>query len=472
MQKVLILLFISPILLFARINFIPFNVDYAIFNSGDSTAYVEIYISLFQRNLAYKLNENKEYQASFKNIMSIYKTDSLLNNTSHSYVNTLKDTTQEAIKTRQFNQLIDIFKMDMNYDKYTVKIQIIDQISGKKGEQSFELDINKQDKQFYFSTIELCSDIHKDTTNTIFHKNGLKVVPHPRRSYDLLNPLLYYYVELYGLNLEAEKNGTYTTLYYITNSNGDTLKKSKLKTKDIISDAVVDISGFNTMALHAGNYQLHLVARDNSNDNVVSTYTSFNVYKPNNDKKESDENVYSLSKIDQIYIGMSKDDLEAEFGVAKYIATSGEKRIFSHVKDDEEIKLFLTQFWHSRDKKDKLSIGSTRQIYLERTSLANEKYGKGRAKGKGWKTDRGRVLITYGRPDEIQRNANTTNSQPYDTWIYYSLEGGAHFYFADLNGFGDYQLLHSTYRKELKNPDWRSLIQKTGGQGGSSDLLR
>ena len=53
----------------------------------------------------------------------------------------------------------------------------------------------------------------------------------------------------------------------------------------------------------------------------------------------------------------------------------------------------------------------------------------------GWKTDRGRVLILYGEPNEIERFPNQMDKKPYEIWHYDDVEGGVIFVFADLSGF-------------------------------------
>jgi len=469
MKKILSIL-ILPVLLFGQLQFIPVNVDYAVFQSTDTTAYVEIYISVFQGNLKYKQDENDDYQSSFKNTVSIYSDTTIINKLSHSYINSLQDTSREALKIQQFNQFIDIFKFDLPFGKYKTNIQIVDRKSDLKGDFVFDLNLEQPKEKLSFSSIELCSMVSKDTATSLYSKNGLKVIPHPRRTYDILSPVLYYYVELYGLDDKAAQNRTYSTNYFVTNSKNDTIKQGKVKTKNTISSSVVDISGFNAMSLHNGDYLLHINATDKSNGKQAHITTRFMVRKTYKNKEQTNEGNISLSKIDQVYMALEPGELEFEFKIAQYIATSKEKRIFKGIDDENSMKLFLTRFWRSRDKEENLPRGSARRIYLDRVSLANAKYGGGRVHGNGWKTDRGRVLITYGKPDEIERHANETGSQPYDVWLYYSLEGGAQFIFGDVNGFGEYDLLHSTYRKELQNPDWRLLINKTrnNGQGSSS----
>ncbi len=460
-----------PVLLFGQLQFIPVSVDYATFHSSDTTSFVEIYISVFQGNLTYKQGENENFQSSFKNTVSIYSDTNIVKKISHSYINSLQDTSREALRIQQFNQFIDIFKFDLPFGKFKVNVQIIDRKSDKKGDFVFDLILDQPKGGLIFSDIELSSMVSKDTIESLYTKNGLQVFPHPRRTYDLLNPVLYYYVELYGLDDKADNNKTYSVNYYVTDSKNDTLKRGNVKQKNIISSSVVEISGFNTMALPSGDYHLFINAKDNSNGKQAVASTRFMVRKPNKTDKKINEGEISLSKIDPVYIALESDELKEEFLVAQYIATSKEKKIFKNIEDEQSMKLYLTQFWRSRDKQENLPYGNYRRSYLDKVNLANEKYGGGRVHGQGWKTDRGRVLITYGKPDEIERNANTMNSQPYDTWIYFSLEGGAQFIFGDVNGFGNYELLHSTYRKELQNPDWRLLINKTQNSGQDPSLF-
>ena len=68
--------------------------------------------------------------------------------------------------------------------------------------------------------------------------------------------------------------------------------------------------------------------------------------------------------------------------------------------------------------------------------------------------------MTYGRPSDIERNYMTINTKPYEIWEYHELEGGVIFVFADLRGFGEYELVHSTYSRELHQENWENIIQR------------
>ncbi|MCK5738586.1 GWxTD domain-containing protein, partial [bacterium] len=80
---------------------------------------------------------------------------------------------------------------------------------------------------------------------------------------------------------------------------------------------------------------------------------------------------------------------------------------------------------------------------------------------KGWKTDRGRVVLIYGLPDEIEHFTFNSTSKPYQIWHYFSAEGGIKFIFVDKRLFGNFELVHSTARKEIYDKDWERWISPT-----------
>jgi len=107
--------------------------------------------------------------------------------------------------------------------------------------------------------------------------------------------------------------------------------------------------------------------------------------------------------------------------------------------------------------------GASRRQFLDRVNESNQRF---RHMGKpGWKTDRGRVLIVYGKPDEIDRNPSNMEVKPYISWRYNQIYGGVEFIFADRTGFGSYELIHSTYYKEIQNPNWQNELNKTFRSG-------
>ncbi|HSK73157.1 MAG TPA: GWxTD domain-containing protein [Pyrinomonadaceae bacterium] len=119
----------------------------------------------------------------------------------------------------------------------------------------------------------------------------------------------------------------------------------------------------------------------------------------------------------------------------RYIISEEEKQAFSRLNTNEEREQFVESFWQRRDAKPETEENEFRREYYGRIAYANQNLGFG--KTAGWLTDRGRIFITHGKPDEIQKNGAE------EVWIYKSLpELGANvrFEFVDAANNGDFRL--------------------------------
>ena len=83
---------------------------------------------------------------------------------------------------------------------------------------------------------------------------------------------------------------------------------------------------------------------------------------------------------------------------------------------------------------------------------------------KGYLTDRGRVYLQYGAPNDVKSVPSDPVTLPYEIWDYYYLNNQSNvkfvFYDPVLTG-NDYELLHSNLYGEVQNPNWRMhLVRK------------
>lgn len=117
----------------------------------------------------------------------------------------------------------------------------------------------------------------------------------------------------------------------------------------------------------------------------------------------------------------------------RYIITPDERKAFLQMSTDEEREQFIQGFWLRRDPTPDSLENEYREEHYRRIAYASERYASGIP---GWKTDRGRVYIAYGPPDEIeshpsggmyQRPYNEgggfTSTFPFEIWRYRWIEG-------------------------------------------------
>jgi GWxTD domain-containing protein len=82
-----------------------------------------------------------------------------------------------------------------------------------------------------------------------------------------------------------------------------------------------------------------------------------------------------------------------------YIITDEERSAFNGLNNDEEREQFIEEFWRRRDPTPETAENEFKEEHYRRIAYANEHFASGIP---GWKTDRGRIYITFGPPDEIE----------------------------------------------------------------------
>ena len=116
-----------------------------------------------------------------------------------------------------------------------------------------------------------------------------------------------------------------------------------------------------------------------------------------------------------------------------YIITPEERQAFMQLSNDEERDNFIEAFWQRRDPTPDTPENEYKEEHYQRIAYANEHFAAGVP---GWKTDRGRIYITYGKPDEIDAHPSggqyerpidegggQTSTYPFEDWRYRYLEG-------------------------------------------------
>jgi GWxTD domain-containing protein len=134
-----------------------------------------------------------------------------------------------------------------------------------------------------------------------------------------------------------------------------------------------------------------------------------------------------------------------------YIISDEETRAFKSLSNDEERDAFIEQFWLRRNPNPDSPENEFREEHYRRIAYANEHFAAGKP---GWKTDRGHIYISFGKPDSIDAHPSggayerpqdegggSTSTFPFEVWHYHYLEGigeNVDIEFVDTCQCGDY----------------------------------
>lgn len=100
-----------------------------------------------------------------------------------------------------------------------------------------------------------------------------------------------------------------------------------------------------------------------------------------------------------------------------YIITRAEREVFLQLRSDRERELFIEAFWRQRDPNPTTPENEFKTEHYRRIKYANRYFGRDAAR-LGWKTDRGRVYIILGEPQDIHRYEGRSNIYDCEVWFY------------------------------------------------------
>lgn len=131
-----------------------------------------------------------------------------------------------------------------------------------------------------------------------------------------------------------------------------------------------------------------------------------------------------------------------------YIITARERKAFQALATGEEREHFIQQFWQRRDPTPGTPRNEFKDEHYRRIAYANQRFPG--TNMPGWTTDRGRIYITFGPPDEIESHPGPSSGFPYEVWLYHWLEGlgrNLEAWFVDPENTGDYRLTPAPRRQ-------------------------
>ena len=195
------------------------------------------------------------------------------------------------------------------------------------------------------------------------------------------------------------------------------------------------------------------------------------------DKEAKRKMKRTLKELDSAYRQWLSEDVT-------YIISPDERNAFLQLDTNEEREQFIEQFWLRRSSNPDLPENDFKEEHYRRIAYANEHFASGIP---GWKTDRGRMYIIWGKPDEIESHptggtydrpieegGGSTSTYPFETWRWRYLEGVGEniiLEFVDPSGSGEYHLTIDPSEKDalLHVPGAGLSLLESLGQASKTD---
>src|SRR5271166_191575 len=169
-----------------------------------------------------------------------------------------------------------------------------------------------------------------------------------------------------------------------------------------------------------------------------------------------------------------------------WIITDEELSAFKQLSNDEERDAFIEQFWLRRDPTPDTPENEYKEEHYRRIAYANEHFPAGFP---GWRTDRGRIYIMYGPPDQIDAHPSggmyertmdegggSTSTYPFEDWRYRYIEGigqEINLEFVDTCMCGEYHLTMDVNEKDalLHTPNGGQTLYEQQGLASKTSRI-
>jgi GWxTD domain-containing protein len=444
--------------------------NHGVFNSPGSQPFIETYLTIVGSSLHHE-QTGRSWNNSVNINLTIMKDSLIVKANKYNLIGPSFDTASQA------PVFIDNQRYPLANGQYTLKIRLTDanDANSKALEIVQPVTVNFPAGEMRASSIQPIESFSKAQKQGPLTKSGLDLVPYNVNYYPETSKEIAFYMEVYNADLTLGKDEPFVLSYYIEMDNnreklgsyGGFQKQKAASVNPMLGRQ--DISKLGT-----GNYNLVIELKDKNN--VIQLSEKYFFQRLNRAVDIVALQNYSERQNVAEYFGNvnSADTLQMFVECLWPIADNVDKeRIINQalVKKPDLMKKFVIDFWQRRaaDTANPLKMWAT---YYQSVQQAMVLFKCG--KQKGYYTERGRVYLQYGPPNQRSQQMNEPNTFPYEIWQYYRTTDATNgqffsnrkFVFVNKN-LGDdcYNLVHSDMRGEINNPRWQFEVTRRNNNG-------
>ncbi len=439
------------------------GVTYVAYATPDKT-YVEVSLEIAGATVATKQIDSLRYEAAVEVLMVVRRGDTIVNFEKYAL---------RGVLMFQAQVLLDVRRLAIPPGTYTLEVTMQDlNDAGNRGvfRTPFQVAI---EPGLHLTDLQLLRALRPDTAATRFAKNGLYQEPLPFRFYDRSARYLYAYAEMYSTpSATARAADSYAVRYFLEQEiNTDSLRliaggNQRKKTARLIPVAVqMDIS-----QLPSGNYWFTMEVRDNAGAVLARRRVAFQRSNPFLGGVDS----MSVTAIGQEFV-RQLDHAALRYAlraIGPLFSGSDIALLQNALQTDDTTTMRFVLFRHFAAQNPN-SPEMAYKEFMEVAKVVDKKFHSGFRYG--FETDRGRIFLRYGRPDDLIHVEDDPGAPPYEVWVYYDFPKTRQknvkflFYNPSLAG-DDYIVLHSSARGEVNNKRWeRDLYQRNAGEQYNGD---
>ncbi|MBS1560919.1 MAG: GWxTD domain-containing protein [Bacteroidetes bacterium] len=284
-----------------------------------------------------------------------------------------------------------------------------------------------------------------------FNRNGVQTIPNPRHECIGTDPSIPIYAEVYNM----KRNGidTFAIEYKVVDAVMHEVMTSYVQRVGT-ADGLVERVDVPAGVLPSGVYRLQMSLMDKERSKTYASSTKqFYILNP-----EQAPQAQAMLSEDEMFLQsewstVTGKQLALELELSDILAVPAERTTLAGCTTERAKQKYLFRFWRLRDPEPS-TPGNERLDQFRKDFQRAQTYYTSAMFKDGWRSDRGRIILRYGYPTQIEQFVQTIDTRPYETWFYQNLMGGSYFYFVDTSGLGNHKLVHSTLLGEIRDEKW------------------
>ncbi len=434
--------------------------SYATFFAPEKGPYVETYLSIDGHSVHYQPINQGQYQASIEASILLKQGDSLRY---FDKFNLLGPETPDTLHAAK--DFTDLHRISVPNGSYTMELTIRDKNNpeAKPYTARQNVVINYYPNVISVSDIELILSYKPSEENSAFVKNGYEIIPYVDNFFGQHNNQLIFYCEYYHTKSILGTEDFLLTYQIVNFESHRIVDANSNFTRQKPKEVGILLSEFDISDLPSGNYNLQVSIRDKDNNLLASKECFFQRSKPLLLASDAGDMNYMKMDVSNTFAAqINNRDTLAEYIRSLFPISSPKENTFAinqlEMADTKLMQQYFYDFWQKRNAQNPELAWIN---YKEEVRKVNESYTVG--KKKGYLTERGRVYLKYGPPNQISKAYNEPSTYPYEIWQYYTLGNQSNrkfvFYCPEIGG-NDFSLLHSDARGEVFESQWMVILKR------------
>ena len=426
---------------------------YSLFNSPQHP-YIETYMSIIGNTTKFVKQKNGKFASQLEITMLFKQNDTI--KTFKKY----RLSSPEVIDTNKNKpNFIDLQRIFLPNGVYNFELSVKDLNVDEKPQKFYDIiDVNFNDKDISFSGIEYVESYKPTTEKNILTKNNFDLVPYIADFFPKNINKLTFYCEYYNTNKILGDSADFLVKYYIESTSINKSDKILGFKRQKAQNINVLFASLNIEKLYSGNYNL-VIELVNRKNEVIATKKAF--FQRSNPKKYNPDEIKNIDISKTFVDDINADSLKLYLDYLYPIADINERQFVKNQLTNADTVMMRKFFYNFWIKRNPLDPDKDWEIYLRQVYKVNSNFST--QVKKGYLSDRGRVFLQYGAPNDINESKFSPSTYPYQIWHYYKIgnQTNRRFVFYNPNIVGnDYELLHSDAQGEVYLKNWKLYLDK------------